>query len=69
MVDYIILSLLVLYGIIYFKDNYVVLKTKEWEIIEKVVEQFNSQQEQPNELPGGYGFFREALDEEQEEDE
>lgn len=74
MIDYIILAVLILYGIIYFKKNYVIIDMQSWDTIQQVIETYNEQQEEEQstqELAGGcgvaVGFGADYLEDEEEE--
>lgn len=53
------------FGIIYFKNTYVVVKKDIYDALIETVS--NLQEEQPQELVGGTGFFKEYIEEEEEE--
>lgn len=52
--------------IFYFKKNYVVMDIESYNILEEFVKQHS--EEQVQELPGGNGFFKEYIEEEEDED-
>lgn len=67
--------LLLVFGIIYFRNNYCIITKELYEGMVEVVEEYNNiiaqqeeEQQQPQELPGGCGFFREYIEEDYEEE-
>lgn len=61
-------NFIILFGIciFYFKKNYVIMDKESYDLIEQFVEE-HSQEEQAQELPGGTGFFKEYVEEENKE--
>lgn len=56
--------------IFYFKKNYVVIDKESYDtIVNFVQENCNQEEEEPQELSGGSGFFKEYIDDEDNEDE
>ena len=65
-------NFILIFGIIiyYFKTHFVIIDRESWETIsEFITENQQEDTEQPVELPGGNGFFREYIEEEEDEDE
>lgn len=63
-------------AIFYFKKNYVVLDTEQFNAISECIEEYNAMVEQAEkeeeasqERAGGYGFFQEYLNDDYEEEE
>lgn len=66
-VNFILISGIIIY---YFKTHFVIIDRESWETIsEFITENQQEEIEQPVELPGGNGFFREYIEEEEEDDE
>ena len=65
-VNFILITGIIIY---YFKTHFVILDRESWETISEFITE-NQQEEikQPVELPGGNGFFREYVEEEDDED-
>lgn len=55
--------------IVYFKKNYVVMDVDSYNTIVDYVEQTKKKEDEVPELEGGTGFFREYIDDEDDEDE
>lgn len=55
--------------IVYFKKNYVVMDVDSYNTIVDYVEQTKNKGNETPELEGGTGFFREYIDDEDDEDE
>lgn len=55
--------------IVYFKKNYVVMDVDSYNTIVDYVEQTKNKDNEVPELEGGTGFFREYIDDEDDEDE
>ena len=51
--------------IFYFKKNYVIMDKESYDLIEQFVKEYS--QEELQELPGGSGFFKEYVEEDEEE--
>lgn len=64
-VNFIILSGICIF---YFKKNYIIMDIESYNILEEFVKE-HSQEEQVQELPGGNGFFKEYVEEEEYDDE
>lgn len=78
MVDFGLLSFIVLivYGIVYVKKNYVIMTVEEWQPIVEAIEEYNrilDEAESTQELAGGtgcsVGFGADYLEDEEEEEE
>lgn len=54
--------------IVYFKKNYVVMDVDSYNTIVDYVEQTKKKEDEVPELEGGTGFFREYIDDEEDED-
>lgn len=74
-IDLTILNTILLIGIIvyYFKKNFVVMDKQSWDILEQFVadhqqDEIHTGDEQAEELAGGSGFFKEYIEEEDEEE-
>lgn len=67
------INTLILVGgcLFYFKKNYVIMDVETYNQIAEALDEVAAQQEASQELAGGegYGFFREALEESEDEDE
>lgn len=67
-----VLNTIILLGIVvvWFKKNYVIVDMESWNTISNFVEkqQDNKAEEEVPELAGGCGFFREYIDEDEEEE-
>lgn len=55
--------------IVYFKKNYVVIDVDSYNSIVDYVEQTKKKEDEVPELEGGTGFFREYIDDEDDEEE
>lgn len=55
--------------IVYFKKNYVIMDMDSYNTIVDYVEQTKNKDNEVPELEGGAGFFREYIDDEDDEDE
>lgn len=66
-VNFILISGIILY---YLCTHFVIIDRESWETISELIAE-NQQEdiEQPVELPGGNGFFKEYIEEEDEDDE
>lgn len=54
--------------IVYFKKNYVIMDMDSYNTIVDYVEQTKNKEEEVPELEGGTGFFREYIDDEDEDE-
>ena len=65
-VNFILISGIIIY---YFKTHFVIIDRESWETISELITE-NQQEdiEQPVELPGGNGFFREYIEEEDDDE-
>lgn len=54
--------------IVYFKKNYVIMDMDSYNTIVDYVEQIKNKEDEVPELEGGTGFFREYIDEDDEEE-
>lgn len=67
-----ILNTIILLGIVavWFQRNYVIMDKQSWDILEQFVEEHkdDDSNQEVTELPGGSGFFREYIDEDEEEE-
>ena len=63
--------LLVIFGVIYFKKNYVIMSSDEFNTISQFVEEHSEEEEASRELAGGtgcsVGFGADYLEDEEEE--
>lgn len=66
-VNFILIIGIILY---YFHTHFIIIDRESWETISEFITE-NQQEdiEQPVELPGGNGFFKEYIEEEEDEDE
>lgn len=65
-VNFILIAGIIIY---YFKTHFVILDKESWDTIsELVLEQQQQETEEPVELPGGNGFFREYVEEEDDDE-
>lgn len=55
--------------VVYFKKNYVIMDMDSYNTIVDYVEQTKNKEDEVPELEGGTGFFREYIDDEDDEDE
>jgi hypothetical protein len=55
-------------GIYYFKKNYYIIDAQSMEILSEAYEQMQAQEEASQELSEGEGFFKECLDEIEEDE-
>ena len=55
--------------IVYFKKNYVIMDVDSYNTIVDYVEQTKNKEDETPELEGGIGFFKEYVDDEDDEDE
>lgn len=61
-VNFILILGIIIY---YFRTHFVIIDKESWDTIsELIVEQQQQETEEPVELPGGNGFFREYIEEE-----
>lgn len=60
----------IIFGTIYFKKNYKIVDTETYQALMECAEEVARQtnEEEVPELPGGSGFFREYIEEEEEEE-
>lgn len=65
------INTIILLGIcgVYFKKNYVIMDIDSYNTIVDYVEQTKNKEDEVPELEGGTGFFREYIDDEDDEDE
>lgn len=65
--------LLVIFGVIYFKKNYVILSSDEFNTISQFIEEHSEEEEASRELAGGtgcsVGFGADYLEDDSEEEE
>lgn len=65
-------NFILILGIIvyYLCTHYVIIDRESWETISELIAEYQQEDiEQPVELPGGNGFFREYIEEEEEDEE
>lgn len=61
---------IILFAIVYFKKNYVIVELETYQALMECAEEIAAQtnEEEVPELPGGQGFFREYIEEDEEEE-
>lgn len=66
----VVLNSIILLGVcvVYFRKNYVVMDMDSYNTIIDYVEQTKKKEDEVPELEGGTGFFREYIDDEDDED-
>lgn len=66
----VVLNSIILLGVcvVYFKKNYVIMDMDSYNTIVDYVEQTKNKEDEVPELEGGTGFFREYIDDEDDED-
>lgn len=66
----VVLNSVILLGVcvVYFKKNYVIMDMDSYNTIVDYVEQTKNKEDEVPELEGGTGFFREYIDEDDEEE-
>lgn len=66
----VVLNSIILLGVcvVYFRKNYVVMDMDSYNTIVDYVEQTKNKEDKVLELEGGTGFFREYIDDEDDED-
>lgn len=67
----VVLNSIILLGVcvVYFRKNYVIMDMDSYNTIVDYVEQTKNKEDEVPELEGGTGFFREYLENEDDEDE
>lgn len=67
----VVLNSIILLGVcvVYFRKNYVIMDMDSYNTIVDYVEQTKNKEDEVPELEGGTGFFREYIDDEDDEDE
>lgn len=66
----VVLNSIILLGVcvVYFRKNYVIMDTDSYNTIVDYVEQTKNKEDEVPELEGGTGFFREYIENEDDED-
>ena len=61
----------IIFATIYFKKNYIIVDMETYQALMECAEEVAAQtnEEEVPELPGGSGFFKEYIEEEQEDEE
>lgn len=67
----VVLNSVILLGVcvVYFRKNYVIMDMDSYNTIVDYVEQTKNKEDEVPELEGGTGFFREYIDDEDDEEE